>query len=294
MQRFASIATIALLAVAVTTGCGPMGGKKERTPQSVAYETVTRSTVTRTVGLIGSVQGENQATAVSKLMGRVTSIAKPEGSWVNQDDPIAYVVNDIPGMDYRPGPVRAPISGYVGKVYVDVGQTIAQGMPVASVANYGARVKVKASISDQDLRFVRTGAKAEVSVTAFPDTVFTGTVTKVAPVLDQMSRTATVELVVDNSGRKLIPGMACGVQLVLEQKKDVLALPLTALFTNGFAKIAVLDGNIARFREIETGLVGDRSVEILSGVSEGDKVITTGKERVEDGNEVRPVEGGRQ
>ncbi len=293
MRRRVSMAVSALLAVAVVTGCGPRGGKKERTLQSVAYETVTRSTVTRTVGLIGSVQGENQATAVSKLMGRVTSVVKPEGSWVNQDDPIAYVVNDIPGMDYQPGPVRAPIAGYVGKVYVDIGQTIAQGMPVASVANYGSRVKVKATISDQDLRFVRVGAKAEVSVTAFPDTVFAGTVTKVAPMLDQVSRTATVELVVDNSGRKLIPGMACGVQLVLEQRKDVLALPLAALFTNGFTKIAALDGNTARFREIQTGLVGDRSAEILSGVNEGDKVITTGKERVEDGNEVRPVEGGR-
>jgi membrane fusion protein (multidrug efflux system) len=195
-------------------------------------------------------------------------------------------------MDYQPGPVRAPISGYVGRVYVDVGQTVAQGMPVASVANYGSRVKVKASVSDQDLRFVRQGASAEVSVTAFPDTVFTGRVTSVAPMLDQTSRTATVELVVDNSGRRLVPGMACGVQLVLEQKQDVLALPRIALFTNGFTKIAVLDGNIARFREIETGLVGDRLVEILTGVVEGDKVVTTGKERIEDGNEVRPVEGG--
>ena len=148
MRRRASIAINALLAFVVIIGCGPTGGKKERTLQSVAYETVTRSTVTRTVGLIGSVQGENQATAVSKLMGRVTSIAKPEGSWVNQDDPIAFVVNDIPGMDYQPGPVRSPIAGYVGKVYVDIGQTIAQGMPVASVANYGSRVKVQATISD--------------------------------------------------------------------------------------------------------------------------------------------------
>lgn len=288
------LATITLLLAIVLTGCGPRGGGRERRIQSVAFETARRTTVTRTISLIGTVEGGEQATAVSRIAGRVTEIARPEGSSVGADDPIVYVVNDIPGMDYKPGPVRAPISGVVGRVYVDIGQTVAPGVPVATVANYASRVRIKATISDQDLRFVKPGAPADVSVTAFPDTVFTGRVTTVTPVLDQMSRTATVELSVGNTGRKLVPGMACGVRLELERKEDVVALPLTALFTNGLSRIAVLEGRTARFRDIETGLVGDRLVEILTGVEPGDSIITTGKERVEDGNEVNPVEVGQQ
>jgi multidrug efflux pump subunit AcrA (membrane-fusion protein) len=288
------LTAVLVLATVALVGCGPQGGARERSLQSVAFETVRRQTVTRTIGLLGTVEGEKQATAVSKLTGRVTSIARAEGSWVGQDDPIIYVVNDIPGMDYQPGPVRAPIAGYVGRVYVEVGQTVAPGVPVAVVANYGSRVTVKARISDQDLRFVRPGAPATVSVTAFPNTIFTGRVTVVTPVLDQLSRTATVELAVDNTGRKLVPGMACGVQLTLEEKTDVIALPRTALFTNGFTKIAVLDDSVARFREITTGLVGDRLIEVSSGLEAGERVITTGKERIEDGGKVRPVEVGGQ
>jgi multidrug efflux pump subunit AcrA (membrane-fusion protein) len=288
------LTAVLVLAVIALVGCGPQGGGKERTIQSVAFETVRRQTVTRTIGLLGTIEGQKQATAMSKIAGRVTSIARPEGSWVGQDDPIVYVVNDIPGMDYQPGPVRAPIAGYVGRIYVEVGQMVAPGVPVAVIANYGSRVTVKARISDQDLRFVRPGAPATVSVTAFPDTVFTGRVTVVTPVLDQLSRTATVELTVDNTGRKLVPGMACGVQLTLEEKNDVIALPRTALFTNGFTKIAVLDDSIARFREISTGLVGDRLIEVTSGLESGERVITTGKERIEDGGKVRPVEVGGQ
>ena len=285
------VLTIAAIAL---TGCRQTGERGERALQSVAFETVARQTVTRTVGLLGTVQGEQQATAMPKIAGRVTSIAKPEGSWVSEGDPIVYVVNDIPGMDYRPGPVRAPISGYVGKVYVEVGQTVAPGMPVASVANYGNRVRVRASISDQDLRFVRSGAAGTVSVNAFPDTAFTGRVTSVTPVLDPLTRTATVELVVDNTGRKLVPGMACAVRLVLEEKPDVVALPLSALFGNGFSRVAVLDGETARFRSITAGLVGDRLVEVLTGLEPGERVVTTGKERIEDGAGVRPVEVGAQ
>ncbi len=293
MRRTAYLITI-LLALTALVGCGPQGGGRARSIQSVAYETARLSTVVRTISLIGSIQGNRQANALAKLTGRVTEITRPEGSWVNADEPIVYVVNDIPGMDYKPGPVRAPISGVVGRIYVDVGQTVAPGVPVATVADYSSRVKVKAAISDQDLRFVRVGAEAAITVAAFPDTVFAGRVTRVAPVLDQLSRTATVELVVDNPGRKLVPGMACGVQLELERRENVVAMPLTALFTNGFTKVAVLDGNTARFRDIVTGLRGDRLVEIVSGIEPGERVITTGKERVEDGSEVNPVEDEAQ
>ena len=285
---------ILLLAFVILAGCGPRGGAKERSLQSVAYETARLATVTRTINLVGTVEGERQANAVAKLAGRVTEIARAEGSRVSADDPIVYVVNDIPGMDYKPGPVRAPIAGVVGRVFVEVGQTVAPGVPVATIASYSSRVRVSASISDQDLRFVRPGASGDISVAAWPDTVFTGRVTKVTPVLDQASRTATVELTVDNPGGMLIPGMACGVRLVLEQRENAVALPLTALFTNGFTNVAVLDGNTARFRDIVTGLVGDELVEVLSGIEPGEKVITTGKERVEDGNEVRPVGTGGQ
>jgi len=285
---------VLLTAAAVMAGCGPREAGPQRTVQSVAFETVRRQTVTRTVSLIGSVQGDEQATAMSKIVGRVTDIVKPEGSYVNEGEPIAFVVNDIPGMGYKPGPVTAPVSGTVGKVYVEVGQTVAPGVPVASVTRYSRRVRVRANVSDQDLRFVRTGARGDISVLAFPDTVFAGTVSRVAPVLDQMSRTATVELTVDNRGRRLIPGMACAVNLVLEQNSDVVALPMTALFTNGVSRIAILDGDTVRLREIKTGLRGDRFVEITAGIEAGERVITTGKERVAEGDEVKPVEAGRQ
>jgi len=293
MMKYLRTLLIPAIALFVAVGCGPKDAPRKRNLQSVAFETARRQTVTRTIGLLGTVEGETQATAMSKIAGKVTSIARPEGSWANEDDPIAYVVNDIPGMDYQPGPVRAPIAGYVGKVYVEVGQSVAPGVPVAVVTNYGNRVTVKARIGDQDLRFVKPGAPATISVTAFPDTVFSGRVTVVAPVLDQLSRTATVEMSVSNTGRKLVPGMACGVQLTLEQKTDVVALPRVALFTNGYTRVAVLDDSTARFRDVTTGLVGDRLVEVTSGLEPDELVITTGKERIEDGDKVRPVEVGR-
>lgn len=287
-------ATLILLAAVVLAGCGQRKREAARSLQAVAFVTAGRATVARTVGLVGTVQGDPQATAMSRIAGRVTEVVKQEGSYVSEGEPIAFVVNDIPGMDYRPGPVTAPVSGTVGRVYVEPGQSVGPGMPVATVASFSDRVRVRVHVSDQDLRFVRSGTRGEVAVTAFPDTVFTGTVEKTTPMLDQMSRTATVELVVDNRGRRLVPGMAASVRLVLEQREDAVVLPLTALFTNGLDKVAVLDGNVARFRAVRVGLVGDRMAEISSGIEPGERVITTGKERIKDGSEVKPIEAGQQ
>jgi len=286
---------ITAVAVLLAAGCGGAGGKgkkEERVVQSVEVHTVKLDTVVRTVQLLGTLQGDQQAMALPKIAGRVTEIVRPEGSSVSQGDPIAYVVNDVPGMDFKPGPVTAPVSGTVGKVYVEVGQSVAPGMPVASVASYGTRVRVKVNVSDQDLRFVRPGARGVVSVAALPDETFTGTVSRVTPMLDQMSRTATAELVVENRGRQLVPGMACAVRLVLERREAAVAVPLTALFNDGSKRIAVLDGTTARFRPVEFGLAGDRSVEVVSGIQPDEKVITTGKERIKDGDEVKPAESG--
>jgi len=116
----------------------------------------------------------------------------------------------------------------------------------------------------------------------------------VTPFVDTASRSATVEITVPNSEHRLVPGMTAGVRLVLERRENVVALPLAALFSTDQTKIVVVDGTTAHFRTIATGLVGDDKVEVLSGINVGEKVATTGKERVEDGQTVKPIEAGAQ
>jgi multidrug efflux pump subunit AcrA (membrane-fusion protein) len=285
------------ITLALVAGCGPMGkgrGKAEKESATVAVETVARDTVIRTTDLIGTLQGSEQVSVLPKLAGRVTEIAKPEGSSVKAGDPIIYVVNDIPGMDYKPGPVLSPIDGVVGKVSVDVGQNVSPATSVATVASYSNQVKVVAPVSDADLPYVKLGSAASVQISALPDQTFTGHVTKVTPIVDATSRAATVEITVPNSQHRLVPGMTAGVRLVLERRENVVALPLAAIFSTDQTKIVVVDGTTAHFRHIVTGLVGDDKAEAVSGINVGEKVATTGKERVEDGQTVRPVEAGAQ
>jgi len=289
------LAFLIIFTTMIIMSCGPRGKKTEiKIGHTVAVVTVNQSTVTRSVELFGSIYGERQVTVTPKIMGRVTQIVKPEGSAIKENDTILYILNDISGMDYKPGPVLSPISGIVGKIYVDIGQTVAQTMPVATIASYSENVKVKAPISDQDLPYVKRGTPAYISVSAISNGTFEGKVTNVSTVVDQVSGSATVEVTLSNRDKKLIPGMACNIKLEIEKKSDVIALPLSALFTDGFSKVLVTDNkNIAHFREIKVGLIGSEFVEITSGLNIGEKVVTTGKERVSDGDEVKTVEGAQ-
>lgn len=289
-----------MVALALFAGCGPAGkgpgrGKAEaKEAMAVAVVTADTGTVIRSTNLVGTLVGEQQVTVMPKVAGRVTEIARAEGSFVKAGDPILYIVNDIPGMDYKPGPVLSPISGVVGKVNVEVGQSAAPGMPVATVASYSDRIRVRAAVSDADLAYVKTGSTADVSVSAIPDQVFSGHVTQISPMVDPASRSATVEVMLSNSQHRLVPGMTASVRLVVERREHVVAVPLSALFSTDKTRAVVIDGTTARSRPIQTGLVGDDLVEIVSGIQPGDKVATVGKERVQDGETVRPVEAGAQ
>jgi multidrug efflux pump subunit AcrA (membrane-fusion protein) len=286
--------TLYLLPLVLIAACGPRkAATREKVVPAVSVTRVAKMTVTRSVQLLGTVTGEQQAMVMSKIAGRVTAIVRPEGSAVREGDAILYVQNDIPGMDYKPGPVTAPVSGVVGRIYVEVGSTVSPAVPVAAVASFASRVRVKAGISDADLAFARKGALAMVTTSALPDEVFAATVAQASPMLDPMSRSASVELVIERPGR-LVPGMTASVRLLAEERKDVPAIPLSALFTEGEPRVMAVEGNVARLRKIKVGLQGDEYLEVQSGLGEGGTVITVGKERVKDGSAVNPVEAGAQ
>lgn len=290
------VAATMVLTIVAAAGCRSRSGKKQKeaTVPAVTVVKATQGTVTRSIQLLGVLQGEEQVLVYSKITGRVTEITKPEGSVVGPDEPIGYVVNDIPGMDYKPGPVRSPIGGVVGKVYVEVGQTVAPTMPFAAVARFSDRIKMKALVSEVDLPFVKPGLKALVSFSSAGDSAVSGVVTEVSPMLDPMSRSATVEISIPNYRRRLVPGMAGMARLVVEEKKDVVMVPLGALFATGEERVVVVRDGIAHLQPVRFGLRGDEWVEVIEGLEPGAQVATTGKEGVKEGQKVNPVEAGGQ
>lgn len=291
------IKTILIILTLILLGCRAekKTGPLKKIPTVEVVKIIPR-TVYRTTILYGTVYGEEQVVLTPKVVGRVIKILKPEGSIVNQNDTILYVLNDIPGMDYQPSPVLSTITGVVGKIYVDLGQTVTQATPVALVSKYSERVRVKAPISEVDLRYLKKDAKAVITTTSLPGLEFEGRVTNISAVLDPILGSATVEISVPNYERKLLPGMACEVKLYLDKKENVLAVPLNALLTNtslttDTASVLTIAPDFrARRKLITLGVIGDQWAEIKAGLDFEEKVITTGKERIGEGDSLNIIE----
>ena len=190
--------------------------------------------------------------------------------------------------------VVSPVDGFVGRRNLDAGAFAGANTPMISVVDIGI-VRMVANLVEKDFRRVQAGAPALVEVDAFPGEQFTGHVSRVAPVFDPATRTATMEIEVPNPGFRLKPGMYARVRLTAERKPDALTVPRAAIVdVQGKRGVYVVaEGDVARFQEVQTGLSDVDRIEILNGVTEGTKVVTTGSLAIRDGERVLTATAAR-
>jgi RND family efflux transporter MFP subunit len=214
--------------------------------------------------------------------------------------------------------ILSPVDGFVGKRFLDPGAFANTNAPVVSVVDIRT-VRLVANLVEKDARRVRAGTPGVVEVDAFPGEKFAGTVSRVAPVFDPATRTAEMEIEVPNTGFRLKPGMYARVGLTVDTRADALAVPRNALVDfEGKTGVFTADAGggrqaspaaepasrtqggsgapttlVARFIPVETGIRSGEMVEIVGGVAEGTRVITTGAGALRNGDQVT-LAGGRE
>jgi membrane fusion protein (multidrug efflux system) len=182
--------------------------------------------------------------------------------------------------------IESPVNGFVAKRAVDAGAYVSQNAPVADVVDISL-VRLVANVVEKDLRRVEQGEAAKVEVDAFPGEAFKGRVARVAPVLDPATRTAQIEVEIPNPGNRLKPGMYARVSLTIEQRANALTVPSNSLVNiEGQRGVFLAQNNTAAFRPVEVGIEESARVEVLSGVKDGDRVITTGSAALQNGDRI--------
>ncbi len=182
--------------------------------------------------------------------------------------------------------IVSPVSGFIGKRALDPGAWVTPNSSFISVVDIGI-VRLVANVVEKDLRRVSSGMKADVSVDAFPGETFTGRIAHVAPILDPSTRTAQIEVDIENAQYRLKPGMYAKVSFVVEHRENALVVPANAVVDlNGKKGVFMPDeGNIARFKPVTLGLADPARVEV-DGLSEGMRVVTTGAAALREGDRV--------
>lgn len=172
--------------------------------------------------------------------------------------------------------LTSPISGIVVERNATVGATVGSDANVFKIVDISS-VWIDANVFEKDVSRVKLGQPVNVSVTAFPGTVFTGKVILVSTVMDPETRSLKVRTEVPNREARLKPDMFANVEIITDVNRTSISIPQTALLTDGGQSVVFVaaDSGFEK-RTVTTGIQSDDRIEITAGLKAGDKVVTKG------------------
>jgi len=195
--------------------------------------------------------------------------------------------------------ITAPFAGVITTRYADTGALIqagtssnTQAMPVVRLAQT-SKLRLVLPIPESVAGQIRLGDAVRVHVQALNED-FQGKVSRFADSLDRETRTMQTEIDFDNRDARLLPGMYTETQLVLREKENALTIPLEAVNRNGdnATVLAVTPQNTIEERHVRLGLEDDKHVEVLSGLTDGDRVVIGNRSEFRNGQRIHPKDIG--
>jgi membrane fusion protein (multidrug efflux system) len=191
--------------------------------------------------------------------------------------------------------IRAPFSGRLGISSINPGQYINPGDKIVTLQEINP-IHLDFYIAQSRLARLAVGQAVSVSTDTFPNETFAGRVTAISPKLDSSTRNVQVQALVDNPQRKLLPGMFANTHVAVGQKLRLLTLPQTAITYNAYGstvyvvetsnKTVAGSNKVVRQVFVTTGETRGDQVAVLTGLSEGQEVVTSGQLKLKGGSPV--------
>jgi len=293
-KRILSLLVTALL-ILTSRSCsrGKRGVKEIRTrPIPVMVTTPRIGTIEKPIFLTAYVRGIREVKVYPDLPGKFQRFAVKQGEKVEKDTPILFLVRGIPGLNYPPVQVKAPVSGIVNLRPLEEGQYVTPQMPVATIFDtdslrviFHVPEKFAYNLKKGDWIKVKTGKggweKAKVIWKS--------------SLLDQVSHTREVHAVTKSGDSALLPGAITEVEIPVVKRSHVLLIPANAILEEALPCVFVVKSGIAHKRVVKPGITNLKETEITEGLSEADTVVIRGQNLLKEGQPVaiKGIEGGK-
>lgn len=178
-------------------------------------------------------------------------------------------------------------AGFIGERFVDEGALLAPNTAVVLVVGIDS-VIVRTTITERDYAYIERGQSVDVRVDTFQNRRFSGTVARIAPMMQEASRMAEMEVEIDNKSHMLKPGMFARIEVITAEKDSTQLVPSKAVMERSGETVmfVVLDGEmVARYVQVTTGIVTPDLTEIIEPPIRG-RVVTLGQHLLEDGSPI--------
>jgi len=263
--------------------------------QGKANESIAKVTATRWDNLVrrGAVSKQENDQYQAQYQAQAANVHALERAVDAAEDNIAAMQANVARLTEMQGylKVRAPFAGVVTLRNVDVGTLINTGNTMLFRIAQTNLLRTFLNLPQANASDVHVGQIATLATPELPERKFSGAVTRTANALDPSSRTLLVEVQVPNPEGKLLPGMYVEVDLHLPRKYPPLLLPSdTMLMRPEGTLVATLDSqDRVHFQPVIVGRDYGSQIEILSGLSAGQRVIANPNDSVQEGVKVHPV-----
>lgn len=181
--------------------------------------------------------------------------------------------------------ITSPIEGLISAVYVEEGENVITGTmnnagTVLMTVSDNSDMLLKCEVDETSVVLIKKGNTAEITFDAFPDTVYTGTVTKIAnrPDLAAVDEGTVfpVEIIIEGDYDNLLTGMNADVSIIAQSKENAKQVPIQSVVTrNGNEGVFIVDDGKAVFVPVASGIIGNETIEIeTDSLNEEHRVVT--------------------
>lgn len=188
--------------------------------------------------------------------------------------------------------LRSPLTGYVSARNFDKGDMFTMAKPIFTIQQV-VPVKLLVGVSEADYAKVKKGDKVSLTVDALPGRTFSGKVERLYPTINEATHTVSVEVTVPNTDKALRPGMYARVNINFGTQKHIVIPDQCIVKQQGSGQRFVFvlnDDNTVSYVPVELGVHKGTDQEIISGLSEGQKVVVKGQSALKDGSKVQVLE----
>lgn len=293
--RAVRLAFCAVLALGASTSCSKKAATEAEKPKGAHNEnivTVAKANLEHveikteiaklgnletTLKVAGRVSENMNKTAkvMSTLEGRLIKLNVDVNDRVRAGEVLALV--QTPELLGRPLEVKSPIDGVITERKSTTGELVSKESQIFTVSE-PADLWVLAEIKERDIGAVKVGQDAVFSVLAYPGEQFRGKVVRIGNRVEEESRTLEVRIEVNNADGRLKAGMFADVEIVTTVLENVLITTDTALQSEGDNQIVFVALDETKFekRVVKIGMEQGGKLQVLAGVKDGEKVVTTG------------------
>src|SRR6056297_1477679 len=207
---------------------GPAGDEEQQTVFAVSTTKAVQGQIKDYIDVNGDVVTKTKVDTYPDTAGKLSVLYVEVGDRVRKDQVIAEVDPSRPGMQFSASPVKAPISGMITSLPVQVGSTVSQQMTVAQVSKMDD-LELRVHVAERFISKMQVGLPAEISFEAYPSRSFTGRVREISPVVDPVSRTLELKISLSDGTDVLKSGMFGEVKIITEEKAKVVKIPSESL-----------------------------------------------------------------